>query len=475
MASSFPNLYDYSTDTGMVIPITGDIKNYVQNAMRDIFGAEMDLTDETPAGRLVEALTLMFKNTVGVNAQNLNQPNLQYASGQYLDALANFFGIQRLQPSPTILSVQAYSTKKNARLANGSILQDAYGNQYVVDMREQFHHLDIENPFYGIVCWARSIPEGQYESTQGYVKCLTDGPIVPVATAVSTTMVNDTYLSPAPYLSVVSAAEGSVDADSILFVRWYIEGGTVAGRDTETDLELRQRIASARDSGGSSPQAIANTIWKACPDLRTVRVVANSENSTKNMYGVSIPAHTVVVVCGGITEGDSGEQGMETRRKIAKAIYMSRPAGIGQGEGAILGVSIIYVNNETHTTSLGESILPRMDQVTITDDSTGQNTDIVFYEPASRAIFFSISLKINGYSGSDVKDDIKRILTQYVSGKITDLSRDECINLLSSSISGIFITGFQMSSGVIQNANSIPCNLGIMLVPYFIAITIDPF
>lgn len=91
----FQNLYDYSGDTGTVIPQTSDIKQMVISAFNTIFGASVSTDDETPMGRFVEALTMLIINVLGVNAQNANMLNPRLAVGNALDAIGEIFGVMR--------------------------------------------------------------------------------------------------------------------------------------------------------------------------------------------------------------------------------------------------------------------------------------------------------------------------------------------------------------------------------------------
>ena len=91
----FASLYDYATKNGIVIPATSDIRTKVENEFKTIFGADIDTTAETPIGRLIEAITFLFVDICGVNAQNANGINPSSATGAYLDNIAALFGVVR--------------------------------------------------------------------------------------------------------------------------------------------------------------------------------------------------------------------------------------------------------------------------------------------------------------------------------------------------------------------------------------------
>ena len=93
--SPFASLYDYATKNGIVIPATSDIRTKVENEFKTIFGADIDTTAETPIGRLIEAITFLFVDICGVNAQNANGINPSSATGAYLDNIAALFGVTR--------------------------------------------------------------------------------------------------------------------------------------------------------------------------------------------------------------------------------------------------------------------------------------------------------------------------------------------------------------------------------------------
>lgn len=92
---NFGNLYEFNTAYGVVIPQTSDIKSKVQNAFIQIFGDEFSLDPSTANGRLIDAITTLFVDICGVNAQNANGFNVSQAGGSMLDEIGAIFGIPR--------------------------------------------------------------------------------------------------------------------------------------------------------------------------------------------------------------------------------------------------------------------------------------------------------------------------------------------------------------------------------------------
>ena len=90
------NIYSFQSNTGLVIPDTSNVRAQVIEGLKSIFGAEDFCTDaETPNGLLIDALTQMIKDFIGITAQNVNGLNITTAIGGWLDALGGIFGIQR--------------------------------------------------------------------------------------------------------------------------------------------------------------------------------------------------------------------------------------------------------------------------------------------------------------------------------------------------------------------------------------------
>jgi hypothetical protein len=92
---SFSNLFTYVTDKGIVVPDTSKVKENVENAFKEKWGANINLAPETLVGRLVEGITMLIVNVIGVNALNANSLNVTTAVGAWLDNIGRLFGLDR--------------------------------------------------------------------------------------------------------------------------------------------------------------------------------------------------------------------------------------------------------------------------------------------------------------------------------------------------------------------------------------------
>ena len=90
------NLYTYQTSNGVVVPNASGIRTLVENVFRTAFQDDNFSVDpETPQGRIIEAITLLFVDVLRVCAINANGFNPSQAVGTYLDNLGALFGVQR--------------------------------------------------------------------------------------------------------------------------------------------------------------------------------------------------------------------------------------------------------------------------------------------------------------------------------------------------------------------------------------------
>lgn len=94
--AAFQDIYKFQTEKGIVLPQTSDILSGVTQTFKDIFGNDLNTDPETPIGRMIEAISMLFINVLGVNAQNANALNPNFSAGIFLDSIGALFGVSRL-------------------------------------------------------------------------------------------------------------------------------------------------------------------------------------------------------------------------------------------------------------------------------------------------------------------------------------------------------------------------------------------
>lgn len=87
--------YLFVTETGTVVPDTGDILTQVENEFREVFGSDLIVDPSTPQGVLITAEAASRDAVAKNNAQVANQINPNLAGGVFLDALLALTGVER--------------------------------------------------------------------------------------------------------------------------------------------------------------------------------------------------------------------------------------------------------------------------------------------------------------------------------------------------------------------------------------------
>ena len=97
--ADFGELYGYDSNNGTVtvIPDTLAVRAKWETVFKNIFQDSDLAVDESSAiGRLIEAITMLSVDVLGINAQNANAINPNVSPGQCLDAIGRLFGHNRL-------------------------------------------------------------------------------------------------------------------------------------------------------------------------------------------------------------------------------------------------------------------------------------------------------------------------------------------------------------------------------------------
>ena len=264
--------YNYNTDTGLIVPDTAEIYTEVENEFTTAFGSDLDLSSSTPQGRLIEMEALARQGTVGLCALIANQINIDYATGQYLDAIGAFFNVARKGATSTSV-LATVAGVVGTIIPAGSLVQTQTGDDF---------YLENET----------IIPEQGF--TTAYFLSVEQGDI-PCATGTLTIIIDQT-------------------------IGWETVNNPVAaiiGSNEESDYDYRKRIKSARYVGISYIQAIKAQLEQV-ENLKSSFVYDNVEDDPVVYDTITIPAHSIVVVADGGADED-----------VAQAIFSKKSAGSG--------------------------------------------------------------------------------------------------------------------------------------------------
>lgn len=99
-------IYKYIESSGLILPDTSDLKQSVEGEYRSAFGDDLDVTPETPQGRLIAVETEARDAFVRNNAEVANQINPDYAGGVFLDGIASLTGLRRRSAEASMVKAQ---------------------------------------------------------------------------------------------------------------------------------------------------------------------------------------------------------------------------------------------------------------------------------------------------------------------------------------------------------------------------------
>ena len=95
--------YNYINTQGIIVPDTQNVLDDVRKEWKQVFGESLSVEEGTPQGRMIEMQATERKQAIASMAFVANQLNPQTATGVFLDAQGNFFGVERGASRGTIV------------------------------------------------------------------------------------------------------------------------------------------------------------------------------------------------------------------------------------------------------------------------------------------------------------------------------------------------------------------------------------
>ena len=265
-------MIDYITAYGVINVDVSEIKSEVENEFKAIFGNDLDISPETPQGRLIEAETFFRAQILEALAYLSNQINPNESTGQYLDSLSALTGCYR--NGATRSSVMATLTG-----VAGTIIP---ANSEATTLNNDVFYLE------------NSVTIGETGSVEGRFLSKEKGAI-PCGAGELTTI-----------SSAVPGWETVTNASSANL-----------GSEIESDEELRKRRRNTLYNGRSLPGDIISGL-SAIENIESVYLLVNNGTKDLETRGVTIAPNTLYTC---VLGGDNSE--------IAKALYMRNSAGCG--------------------------------------------------------------------------------------------------------------------------------------------------
>lgn len=263
-------IYEYNTDSGIVIPQTSDIKSQVQSEWQAALGSDLSLVDSTPQGVLIQNDTDYRTAIITANANMVNGYNIFYAQGIQLDAIGLTFGVVRRTAQSTLVTATCYGVP-NTTILTGSLVQTTNGDIFV-----SLAPAVINQNGYAEVYFA--------SQETGAVAC------------------------PEGALSfIISEIDG--------WERVTNSTAGILGYDVESDYSYRLRILVEYQKARGFIESFKGRLSEVS-GLTDSLVLENYENVPRIIRGIDMPPHSVVIIANG---------GLDT--DVISACFNSKDAG----------------------------------------------------------------------------------------------------------------------------------------------------
>jgi uncharacterized phage protein gp47/JayE len=277
--------FDYITETGVIIPDTADIKEDVQSEFKAALGNDINLSDSTPQGRLIDAITQSRMDTIRTCAAIANMLNPNLAYGSFLDAICALTGCVRRQASRSSV-VAVLGGTPGTTIPAGNIAVTAAGDEFY-----------LEN-----------------SATLGV-----DGTAEAIFLSVQT--------------GAIPCGVGELSQIQTTVLGWETITNNVTatlGQEVEGDTELKMRrlntLYQGRGFSASVVSALANV-----PNLKSSIIRHNYKSQPLIIDGLTIKPHSVYVCAYGGTDSD-----------VAKALFNTVPVGCDYSGSTIVSVTDEY-------------------------------------------------------------------------------------------------------------------------------------
>jgi len=351
----YTDLYNFQTSTGIIVPDDESVLLGIQKKFQEIFGTDIDLSAETPVGRLIEAFAVVVKTTLGVTAQTANQFNVNEATGIYLDAIAQIYDLKRIAGTKTKITIKCYFsdniTGTTTIPAGSLVMSTANGKMFSIDSSITNTGSQVEEET------GRRYAIGTATATQ-------TGPIVAPIGSVN---------------SIQTSVMGWIGVTNI--------SPTYIGTDIETDEAFRQRIMTSRPIGIGFETHLVSSLNRL-DGVYSNCVLENNTGTEIVSKDVVIPPHSIYV----------GIDCIETEdllSEIASNISRAKPIGVGMvHEGVPAGDLISRVVKYGY--------------------NNGYSQTIHFYKAKKTAIQVEVSYSFGKYTGDDIEKDIVDVVSEYM-------------------------------------------------------------
>lgn len=393
------SLYKFNETTGTIDPVDFPVvETAVKSDIQEALGTTTDIVPSTPLGRFLEWLSIYFTNVLGLNVQNANQLLVGAAAGQQLDAMAQWFQLERKSDSYSRVLVRCFSSPDtSATIPQGSRVRSENGDIFESVPEEVI------------------IPAGGYEDIE--FEALAIGPVPVVKNTIN---IVDSTIS--GWESCNNPADG------------------ILGSALETDESLRARIQSARSVAPGFIEAIKNAIEAALPGPISSIVIENNTGAHLDVLGVDMMPHSILACVDGVLTEDD-------KQKVAKAIFDNKPCGTGYTR---VGES------KTYTEAIADTSTYEYDVVV--NDAYGNPYHVYFCRPIELEISTGLVVQNRSYTGSDIVGDVQAAVKTWADtqnfGCGEPVYASDIIRAVEETVSGVVVVECKVSDGGLDKGTS---------------------
>jgi hypothetical protein len=293
--------YQYIDSTGVIIPDTADILATVQDEFKSALGQGLDISPETPQGRLITAEVASRVAVINNNAAIANQINPNIAGGIFLDAIWALMGGERTLSTASTVMATVSGVPNDTIIPAGSRAQTTSGDVFYSSSGVRIGSTGKE-----------------------VVKFISNdmGPIVALAGTL-TTIIDDAI----GWETINNFQDATL--------------GTLTQSDTSARLSRRRTLGLI---GVSMPEAITSFVYNVT-GVKSLSFRENTTSSPITIDNVTLAPHSIYLCVDG--GSDLG---------VATAIYNSKSAGAGYNGTTTISVTD-SVSNQSQDVKFSRPVL----------------------------------------------------------------------------------------------------------------------
>ena len=418
--TTLEELYTFDKATGTIDPADYSVvEAIVKSDVCTALGVENSVEMSTPMGRLLEWLALHFSGVLGLNVQNANQLLISAASGQQLDAMAQWFQLERRPQSYSIVTVRCYGNSfTETVIPLGSTVRNENGD--VFESTEE-----------------KTIPAKVVDTDAPFV----DVPFEAIEAGAIDVAANTVNIVD----SAVSGWESCNNPDA----------GT-AGSAIETDESLRDRIRAARTVAPGFLGAIKNAV-EAVVGSGSAMAIENNTGAKLDVHGVEMEKHSILVCVDGLESPTvEGYASNEKVQAVAKAIFDNKPCGTGYTKPISSKSYQGQIRNPDGTTT---DIVPSNYQYDVPiSDAFGNEYHVFFCAPLPQYVTVSLQVQNRTYTGTNILGDVRNAVQAWASEANLQCGEDiyasDIIRAVEDKVPGVVVVDCTVSDGGVDKGTS---------------------